>query len=103
MASYGWPIYVYLNPFKGPISLCVSSKCNCLFASCQEQRFEGNICIPNEAAIKCMTGVEDEDIVTASFVNAVHIVPFYVVKVEREGKKQVIIAIRGTLSIRVSY
>lgn len=48
-----------------------------------------------------MTGVEDEDIITASFVNAVHIVPFYVVKAERGGQKQVIIAIRGTLSIKV--
>ena len=48
-----------------------------------------------------MTGVRDEDIITASFVNAVHVVPFYVVKVERNGQKQVIIAIRGTLSIKV--
>ena len=48
-----------------------------------------------------MTGVEDEDIITASFVNAVHIVPFYVVKAERDRQKQVIIAIRGTLSIKV--
>ncbi len=49
-----------------------------------------------------MTGIRDEDIITASFVNAVHIVPFYVVKVERNGQKEVIIAIRGTLSIKVS-
>ena len=49
-----------------------------------------------------MTGVEAEDIITASFVNHVDIVPFFVVKVDRDGKKEVIVAIRGTLSIKVS-
>ena len=101
MAAYGWPIHIYLNPCTGPLSLCASTKGNCCCARCQEPYFEGNECSPNEAAIKAMTGVEDEDIITASFVNAVHIVPFYVVKDERDGQRQVIIAIRGTLSIKV--
>ena len=101
MAAYGWPIHVYLHPVRGPPSLCISARCNCCCASCQEPYFEGNQCFPNQAAIKAMTGVGDEDIITASFVNAVHVVPFYVVKVERNGQKQVIIAIRGTLSIKV--
>ena len=48
-----------------------------------------------------MTGVKEGDIVDASFVNLVHIVPFFVVKVEREGRKELIIAVRGTLSIKV--
>ena len=101
MASYGWPIHIYLNPVQGPFSLIVNTRCNCCCASCQEPHFEGNRCFPNQAAIKAMTGVRDEDIITASFVNAVHIVPFYVVKVERNGQNEVIIAIRGTLSIKV--
>ena len=101
MASYGWPIHVYRNPCTGPASLCISARCNCCCARCKEPHFEGNVCFPNEAAIKAMTGVSDDDIVTASFVNAVHIVPFYVVKVERDNQKEVIIAIRGTLSIKV--
>ena len=49
-----------------------------------------------------MAGIEEDDIVTASFVNHVDIVPFFVVKVDREGTKELIIAIRGTLSIKVS-
>lgn len=48
-----------------------------------------------------MTGVQDDDIITASFVNLIDIVPFFVVKVENGGRKEVIVAIRGTLSIKV--
>ena len=48
-----------------------------------------------------MTGVHVDDIIDASFVNLVHIVPFYVVKLEREGRKELVIAVRGTLSIKV--
>ena len=48
-----------------------------------------------------MIGVESEDIIDASFVNGVHIVPFYVVKVNTDNRKEVIVAIRGTLSIKV--
>ena len=49
-----------------------------------------------------MAGIEEDDIVTASFVNHVDIVPFFVVKIDRDGAKELIIAIRGTLSIKVS-
>ena len=101
MAAYGWPIHVYLNPLCGPVSLCRSARCNCCCARCMEQEFDGNTCFPSQAAIKAMTETEAEDIIDASFVNAVHIVPFYAVKVEKEGKKEVIIAIRGTLSLKV--
>lgn len=103
MAAYGWPIHVYLNPLCGPASLCLSSNCNCCCARCQEPTFEGNQCFPNQAAIKAMTEIEDEDIIDASFVNLVHKVPFYVVKVDTEERKELIIAIRGTLSIKVRF
>ena len=43
-----------------------------------------------------------DDIIDASFVNLVHIVPFYVVKVDNDERKELIIAVRGTLSIKVS-
>lgn len=49
-----------------------------------------------------MAGIEEDDIITASFINHVDIVPFFVIKIERDGKKELIIAIRGTLSIKVS-
>ena len=49
-----------------------------------------------------MADIKEDDIITASFVNHVDIVPFFVIKIERDGKKELIIAIRGTLSIKVS-
>lgn len=101
MAAYSWPIHVYLNPLRGPVSLCLNTSCICCCASCQEPQFDGNTCFPNQAAIQAMTGIEVEDIVTASFVNLVHIVPFYVIKIDNDGRKELIIAIRGTLSIKV--
>ena len=102
MAAYGWPIHVYLNPVRGPISLCKNASCKCCCAQCQEPQFEGNQCFPHQAAIKAMTGTEVDDIIDASFVNLVHIVPFYVVKVDNDERKELIIAVRGTLSIKVS-
>ena len=100
MAAYGWPIYIYLHPLRGPLSLCFNARCG---AQSQEPNFEESRCFPNQlAAIKAMTGVSDEDIITASFVNAVHTVPFFVVKAKRNGQNEVIIAVRGTLSIKVS-
>ena len=102
MAAYGWPVYLYLNPLRGPASLCISARCNCCCAQCQEPHFDGNRCFPNQAVIKAMTGVKSEDIIDASFVNGVHIVPFYVVKVNTDNRKEVIVVIRGTLSIEVS-
>ena len=101
MAAYGWPVYVYLNPCSGPLSLCINARCNYCCACRQSQRFDGDTCFPNLAAIKAIAGVEEEDIIDASFINSVHIVPFYVAIDERHGYKDLIIAVRGTLSIKV--
>ena len=101
MAAYGWPIHVYLNPCTGPISLCVNARCNCCCARCQIQQFDGDTCYPNPAAIKAIAGVPEEDIIDASFVNSVHIVPFYVARDNTDGRKDLIIAVRGTFSIKV--
>ena len=101
MAAYGWPIHIYLNPVRGPASLCLEARCQCCCAYCQEPHFAGNNCFPNQVAIKAMTGVQDDDIITASFVNRIHIVPFFVVRVDSGGRREVIVAIRGTLSIKV--
>lgn len=48
-----------------------------------------------------MTGAGVEDIIDASFVNYVHIVPFFVVKIDNKDRKELIVAIRGTLSLKV--
>ncbi len=101
MAAYGWPVHVYLNPCCGPLSLCINARCNCCCARCQIQQFDGDTGFPNLAAIKTIAGVEGEDIIDASFVNGVHIVPFYVAVDRREGREDLVIAIRGTLSIKV--
>lgn len=105
MATYGWKIYVYQNPISGPVSLCCGKKrgsccCNTCFP---EPHFDGDKCKLDQAAMMAMAGIEAEDIITASFVNHVDIVPFYAVKIDKDNKKEVIIAIRGTLSIKVGY
>ena len=45
--------------------------------------------------------MEGEDVIDASFINDVHIVPFYVAVDRQDGRKDLVIAIRGTLSIKV--
>lgn len=101
MAPYGWKIHVYQNPVSGPASLFCKSRC-CCSVCCPEPHFDGDRCKLEQIAMMKMAGVEEEDIVTASFVNHVDIVPFFVIKIDRDGKKELIIAIRGTLSIKVS-
>lgn len=100
MAAYGWPVHVYLNPCSGPLSLCINARCNCCCPCCQIQQFDGDTGFPNLAAIKAIAGVEGEDIIDASFINDVHIVPFYVAVDRQDGRKDLVIAIRGTLSIK---
>ena len=65
------------------------------------QQFDGDTGFPNPAAIKTIAGVPEEDIIDASFVNSIHIVPFYVALDNREGRKDLVIAVRGTFSIKV--
>ena len=101
MAAYGWPIHVYLNPCRGPLSLCINARCNCCCARCQIQQFDGDTGFPNSAAIKAIAGVEEEDIIDASFINSVHIVPFYVAIDRRNSCEDLVIAVRGTFSIKV--
>ena len=101
MAAYGWPVHVYLNPCSGPLSLCINARCNCCCPRCQIQQFDGDTGFPNLAAIKAIAGVEGEDIIDASFINDVHIVPFYVAVDRQDGRKDLVIVIRGTLSIKV--
>lgn len=101
MAAYGWPVHVYLNPCTGPLSLCINARCNCCCARCQLQQFDGDTGFPNLAAIKAIAGIEEEDIIDASFINSVLIVPFYVAVDRRDGREDLVIAVRGTLSIKV--
>lgn len=102
MAAYGWPVHVYLNPCTGPVSLCISARCNCCCARCQLHQFDGDTGYPNPAAIKAIAGVPEDYIIDASFVNSVHIVPFYVALDHVDtNRKEVIIAVRGTFSIKV--
>ena len=101
MAPYGWKIHIYQNPVSGLASLCCKTRC-CFSGCCPEEHFKGDRCTLEQIAMMKMAGIEEEDIVTASFVNHVDIVPFFVVKIDRDGTKELIIAIRGTLSIKVS-
>ena len=77
-------------------SSCCHAGCACHQDAEREEHFL------SKAAIRAMTGIEEKDIIVSSFKNAIHVVPFYAAKVESNGRqKEIIIAIRGTLSIQV--
>ena len=97
MAAYGCLIHIYLSPCRGLGTLCCRS-CRCVSAGSASD----DECSPNKAAIEAMTGLDGSDIIDYSGTNGIHIVPFYVAKVNKEGRrKEIIIAVRGTLSIKV--
>ena len=58
---------------------------------------EDNCCLCNLAALKAVTGLRDEHIVYLSFHNKIYETPFFVA-IDDETKN-VVVAIRGTLSL----
>lgn len=99
MAAYGWPVYVVLNPCRGPLSLCIAAKCCCCCPREQLQQFPGDRCFPNSAALKKMAEIPETNILLASFVNNVFETPFYAITNPDPEHEEVLIAIRGTLSV----
>ncbi|ELU06110.1 hypothetical protein CAPTEDRAFT_162985 [Capitella teleta] len=97
MASYGWPLFMYGNLLCGACKLSNTCRC-CSCIKQSEHVVEDNCCHCNTAAILKTTGIRQEDIIYASFFNRVFEIPFYVA-LDHEHQA-VVIAIRGTLSLR---
>lgn len=89
---YGWMLYVWSHPWSGTFRLAFS---------CMKRRVKyihGDNCFHlGQTALQLETGVHSDDIVYASFHNSVY-KPAFCVVLDHE-KKEVVIAIRGTLSL----
>ncbi|KAK3601848.1 hypothetical protein CHS0354_041771 [Potamilus streckersoni] len=97
MASYGWPLYIFSHLATGACHLW--SQCRC--CSCIDSRSDvlhDNCCQCHTAAIKKFTNIHADDLVYVSFHNQIFEIPFFVA-IDREDNA-VVVAIRGTLSLR---
>ncbi|XP_032242701.1 diacylglycerol lipase-beta isoform X2 [Nematostella vectensis] len=100
VGSYGWPMYVFMNPCCGPCSLCQKARCSacCYPANSLAHIIKDNCCMCNTAAIHLQTELRNEDLFYCSYHNKLYEIPFYVA-LDRD-KKTVVVSIRGTLSMK---
>lgn len=97
IAPYSWPLYAYMNPCTGCCHLlCMLQCCPC------NQRphpnvIKDNSCFCYLAGVRQLSGLNEMDIMHASFENDLYKTPFLVC-LDHE-MHNVVISIRGTLSM----
>ncbi|XP_022093970.1 sn1-specific diacylglycerol lipase alpha-like isoform X2 [Acanthaster planci] len=98
-AAYGWPVYAMFHPGKGCCHLIGRCLC-CRSANSFEylDLTDDSCCGCNFTALKKLSGLEDADVVYATFHSAVWETPFYVAL--DHSRRKVIVAVRGTLSMQ---
>lgn len=96
-ASYGWPLYVYVNCCAGLYHLWNQIRCMSCCRKKPSYIIDDNCCECHTAALKKITGLTEEDLVYVSFHNKVYEVPFYVA-IDHQTCS-VVVSIRGTLSL----
>jgi hypothetical protein len=89
LGVYGWKLHLFLNPMSGV--------CDLLRAPAMRS-VAGNENLLEGKTFKMLTGVEDHNVVYASFTNYLGEAIPYVVSIDHD-KRAVIISCRGTLSI----
>lgn len=94
-AAYGWPLYIYRNPFTG---LCrIGGDC-CRGRDMEYDAVEGDEHHCHFASILKTTGLQYRDFIHVSFHDKVYELPFIVVLDHR--KESVVVAVRGTMSLQ---
>ncbi|NP_659164.2 diacylglycerol lipase-beta [Mus musculus] len=94
-AAYGWPLYIYRNPFTG---LCrIGGDC-CRARDIEYDAVEGDQHNCHFASILKTTGLQYRDFIHISFHDKVYELPFIVVLDHR--KESVVVAVRGTMSLQ---
>ncbi|GAB1290439.1 Diacylglycerol lipase-beta [Apodemus speciosus] len=94
-AAYGWPLYIYRNPFTG---LCrIGGDC-CRGRDIERDAVEGDQHNCHFASILKTTGLQHRDFIHISFHDKVYELPFIVVLDHR--KESVVVAVRGTMSLQ---
>lgn len=96
LGSYGWPLYVFMNPCSGPWNLCGKIRCCVCCAPSLAHIHSDNCCEGNTAGVKLQTCLEDDDLVYCSYQDKIYEVPFYVA-VDHKSQS-VVVSIRGSLS-----
>ncbi|NXX37840.1 DGLB lipase, partial [Tricholaema leucomelas] len=92
-AAYGWPYYIYTNPFT---ALCkLNGDC------CRNRPTESDITGSDHhnfhfGSILRITGLQYRDFIHISFHNKIYEIPFYVALDHK--KEAIVVAVRGTLS-----
>ncbi|KAK2160528.1 hypothetical protein LSH36_131g02023 [Paralvinella palmiformis] len=96
-ASYGWAMYMYTHLCIGACQLYPACRC-CTCVKNSNFTLDDNCCNCNTAAIIKTTGINEQDIVYATYYNRIYQIPFFVALDHTE--EAVVISIRGTLSLR---
>ena len=97
LGIYSWPLYVYMNPWCGLCRLCCKMHCCCHRGDNQPHINHDNSCACYVTGSRMIAGIEEIDLVHASFENNLYRVPFFVC-LDHEYKS-VVVSIRGTLSL----
>ena len=92
---YSWPMFMYMNPFCGLCRLYSHLNC-CRRRNEVENIYMDNYCSCYMGGLRQITGLDEVDVIYASFENNLYKVPFMVC-LDHETRS-VVIAYRGTLS-----
>ncbi|XP_070190358.1 diacylglycerol lipase-alpha-like isoform X2 [Littorina saxatilis] len=98
LAAYGWPVYVMTNPGTWFCRLLPYLNCCCGRRSGASDIVEDNCCGCNAASLKHISGLQDLDIVYATYHVDIGETPFFVALDHEFGK--VVVCVRGTLSLQ---
>uniref|UniRef100_A0A4W4EAT0 Diacylglycerol lipase-beta n=1 Tax=Electrophorus electricus TaxID=8005 RepID=A0A4W4EAT0_ELEEL len=97
VAAYGWPIYIYSNPLTG---LCKLSGDCCRNRNVEYDLVGGDNLGCHFSSILHMTGLQYRDFIHISIHNQIYEIPFFVALDHK--REAVLVAVRGTLSLKVS-
>ncbi|CAI8007405.1 Diacylglycerol lipase-alpha [Geodia barretti] len=107
MAAYGWSVKVFLEPLSGTCTLCRGARCSCCVREQQVDEVDGRGGLfLKSAEVASIAGINVEDVVLGKTANDIHCPPFFVCRTARrdkvtgETRKELVITIRGTLSVK---
>ncbi|XP_066129481.1 diacylglycerol lipase-beta [Saccopteryx bilineata] len=94
-AAYGWPLYIYRNPFTG---LCKIGGDCCRSRTTEYDLVGGDQLNCHFGSILQTTGLQYRDFIHISFHDKVYELPFIVALDHK--KESVVVAVRGTMSLQ---
>ncbi|XP_067676566.1 diacylglycerol lipase-alpha-like isoform X2 [Haliotis asinina] len=98
LAAYGWPATMMINPGTWLCRLMPFLSCCC----CNKQRnaivIDDNCCLCNFSALRRISGLQEVDVVYATYHVDIGETPFYVALDHAENT--VVVCVRGTLSLQ---